>query len=136
MDSKLGRVAPLTWRPWQSSSARRAELSVGAPCPGGRTRCPPARAAGAARSCASGTGCGAETGPAASATSALESDLVLQHGGHYQSCSRVGSASTSASLHRSLTGLANADASCLRIAVTLARESRCLSAYEYAGGHC
>jgi hypothetical protein len=84
MDSKLVRVAHLTWRPWQSSSARRAELSVGAPCPGGRTRCPPAPAAGGARSSAYGTGCGTETGPTAPATSALESDLVLQHGGREQ----------------------------------------------------
>jgi hypothetical protein len=73
---KPTRVAPPTWWPWRSTSARGAERSVGARCPGGRTRCPPASAAGVARSCGYGTGRGTQTGGATSATSALESDLV------------------------------------------------------------
>jgi hypothetical protein len=44
------RVAPPTCQPWRSTSARRAGGSPGAPCPSGRTRCPPARAAAAAKS--------------------------------------------------------------------------------------
>jgi hypothetical protein len=74
MDSKV--VLPLRWRRSQSSSARRVEKSLGAKCPGGRTRCPLAPAAGAARSCGYGTGCGAERASRASVTSALESDRV------------------------------------------------------------
>jgi hypothetical protein len=75
--SKLNRVAPLTWWPWRSTSARRAERSVGARCPGGRTRCPHASAAGVARSCGYGTGCGTGTRGATLATSALDSESLL-----------------------------------------------------------
>jgi hypothetical protein len=74
--SKPTRVAPPTWWPWRSTSAKRAERSLGARCPGERTRCPSASAAGVARSCGYGTGRGTEAGGATSATGALESDLV------------------------------------------------------------
>src|SRR4029450_5071832 len=55
-DPKPDRVALSTCQPWRSTSARRAERSLGGPCPRGRTRCLPALAAGAPRTRGEATG--------------------------------------------------------------------------------